>query len=184
MKRTDCKIPSAPRRHDGPHSLRRVQTAHTLVFTNWRSEPFYGFSSASHAKIKRPASGRLISGGDTGTRTLDPMIKSHLLYQLSYVPKTEPESKNISILFPWFGANFDIFQIKLQEKIIKICTFLFFGGCRIRQMLGQVHSSDTVRIQPIKDMPHYVFRILCRYMTIFMKLVFIHKVGDIACQPR
>ena len=30
-------------------------------------------------------------GGDTGTRTLDPMIKSHLLYQLSYVPKTEPE---------------------------------------------------------------------------------------------
>ena len=38
----DCKSPSAPRRRDGPHSLRKVQTAHTLVFTNWRSEPFLG----------------------------------------------------------------------------------------------------------------------------------------------
>ena len=36
------KSPSAPRRRDGPHSLRKVQTAHTLVFTNWRSEPFLG----------------------------------------------------------------------------------------------------------------------------------------------
>ena len=30
-----------------------------------------------------------IFGGGTGTRTLDPMIKSHLLYQLSYASKTE-----------------------------------------------------------------------------------------------
>ena len=44
------------------------------------------------AEIKKPPDGGfLISGGDTGTRTLDPMIKSHLLYQLSYVPRTEPE---------------------------------------------------------------------------------------------
>ena len=40
-------------------------------------------------KIPRKSAGFL--GGDTGTRTLDPMIKSHLLYQLSYVPKTELE---------------------------------------------------------------------------------------------
>ena len=42
----------------GPLSLRKVQTAHMLVFTNWRSEPFYGFSSVCHTKIKRPESGR------------------------------------------------------------------------------------------------------------------------------
>ena len=30
-----------------------------------------------------------ILGGDTGIRTLDPLIKSQLLYQLSYVSKTE-----------------------------------------------------------------------------------------------
>jgi len=41
-QKTDCKSPSAPRRRDGPHSLRKVQTAHMLVFTNWRSEPFLG----------------------------------------------------------------------------------------------------------------------------------------------
>ena len=47
-----------------------------------------GSSSLRPGKIKRPLMRPLnFSGGDTGTRTLDPMIKSHLLYQLSYVPK-------------------------------------------------------------------------------------------------
>ena len=64
----------------------------------------------------------LICGGDTGTRTLDPMIKSHLLYQLSYVPKTGPGIKNFAILFPRVGGNFDIKKFKLQEKI----SFLLF----------------------------------------------------------
>ena len=42
------------------------------------------------AETKKPPNGGVfISGGATGTRTLDPMIKSHLLYQLSYSPKTE-----------------------------------------------------------------------------------------------
>lgn len=46
------------------------------------------YSSLRPGKIKRPLMRPLnFSGGDTGTRTLDPMIKSHLLYQLSYVPK-------------------------------------------------------------------------------------------------
>jgi hypothetical protein len=31
-------------------------------------------------------------GGRTRARTWDPMIKSHLLYQLSYAPGTGPES--------------------------------------------------------------------------------------------
>ena len=50
--------------------------------------PSSGSSSLRPGKIKRPLMRPLnFSGGDTGTRTLDPMIKSHLLYQLSYVPK-------------------------------------------------------------------------------------------------
>ena len=55
--------------------------------TLWRGScPFY-----PNKKIKPRVGAVCISGGDTGTRTLDPMIKSHLLYQLSYVPKTELE---------------------------------------------------------------------------------------------
>ena len=45
----------------------------------------------NHLKTKNPRVSAGYRGGNTGTRTLDPMIKSHLLYQLSYVPKTEPE---------------------------------------------------------------------------------------------
>ena len=41
-----------------------------------------------------------ILGGGTETRTLDPMIKSHLLYQLSYASNRT--------LFSAFGGNFDI----------------------------------------------------------------------------
>jgi hypothetical protein len=33
-----------------------------------------------------------LGGGRTRARTWDPMIKSHLLYQLSYAPGTGPES--------------------------------------------------------------------------------------------
>ena len=47
---------------------------------------------------------RFYLGGDTGTRTLDPMIKSHLLYQLSYVPKTEPERRTFQFFFCGSGA--------------------------------------------------------------------------------
>ena len=60
-----------------------------------------------------------ISGGTTGTRTLDPMIKSHLLYQLSYGPM-DPESNRVNAIFRWFGANFDIIKTKMQEKMQKI----------------------------------------------------------------
>ena len=52
----------------------------------------------NHLKTKNPRGAAGYRGGNTGTRTLDPMIKSHLLYQLSYVPKTE---------LPKFGAYFD-----------------------------------------------------------------------------
>ena len=45
-------------------------------------------------------------GGDTGTRTLDPMIKSHLLYQLSYVPKTGPGNQKYYYSFPMGRAIF------------------------------------------------------------------------------
>ena len=40
----------------------------------------------------QPVQSVLASGGRTRARTWDPMIKSHLLYQLSYAPGTGPES--------------------------------------------------------------------------------------------
>ena len=38
--------------------------------------------------IKPPNGGFIIYGGRAGTRTLDPLIKSQLLYQLSYASRT------------------------------------------------------------------------------------------------
>ena len=56
------------------------------------------------------------SGGDTGIRTLDPMIKSHLLYQLSYVSKTELR----------FSST-HIFTYKKKKIKKKMRFFVFYG---------------------------------------------------------
>jgi hypothetical protein len=43
-------------------------------------------------KIEKALAGQCLRlGGRTRARTWDPMIKSHLLYQLSYAPGTGPE---------------------------------------------------------------------------------------------
>ena len=56
-----------------------------------------------------------ILGGGTETRTLDPMIKSHLLYQLSYASIET---------FCKFGANFDIKKTQMQEKKYIFIAFM------------------------------------------------------------
>ena len=86
-------------------------------------------------KYEKTAEIRGFSGGDTGTRTLDPMIKSHLLYQLSYVPKTEPGKGEHGVLFPRYAGNFDIYFYKLQEKIQKIIFYLCWLGWMILKCL-------------------------------------------------
>ena len=55
-------------------------------------------------------------GGDTGTRTLDPMIKSHLLYQLSYVPKTGPGKHELAFCFRGSGQILTHLKIKIKKK--------------------------------------------------------------------
>ena len=66
-----------------------------IIKRSWERPVFYFY------KIKNLLKSTGYLGGDTGTRTLDPMIKSHLLYQLSYVPKTEPEIR-------YFAASFSV----------------------------------------------------------------------------
>ena len=66
-----------------------------------KQEFFYDQYRNQNKKPRFPA---VYLGGDTGTRTLDPMIKSHLLYQLSYVPKTEPEIRTFLFFFCGSGA--------------------------------------------------------------------------------
>lgn len=66
---------------------------------------------------------RLISGGDTGTRTLDPMIKSHLLYQLSYVPKTEPEIQNTGFCFRGSGPILTHIFIKCKKNYTNFAIY-------------------------------------------------------------
>ena len=64
-----------------------------IINGSWERPVFYFYKKKNLLK----STGYL--GGDTGTRTLDPMIKSHLLYQLSYVPKTEPKTGINTIVF-------------------------------------------------------------------------------------
>ena len=45
----------------------------------------------THFSANNPARSWICDGGRTRARTWDPMIKSHLLYQLSYAPGTGPE---------------------------------------------------------------------------------------------
>lgn len=75
--------------------VRRERREIALVLANYRVEPT-GSRPLAHVtnKKKRPLGGFFICGGTTGTRTLDPMIKSHLLYQLSYGPKTRPRTSD------------------------------------------------------------------------------------------
>ena len=92
----DCIFPCSFSLH-GPLSLRMARTAHSLVLANWRSEPFHGFSSAWSNTKKTAVKWPFISGGRAGTRTLDPLIKSQLLYQLSYASRTIlPDTNPIS----------------------------------------------------------------------------------------
>ena len=73
-----------------------------------------------------------ISGGATGTRTLDPMIKSHLLYQLSYVPKTGPGKGKPKFYFQGTGAILTYKNIKCKKKLNFFYFFSyqkFLSGC-------------------------------------------------------
>ena len=66
---------------------------------------------------KHRQSGLFYLGGGTETRTLDPMIKSHLLYQLSYASKTELLSRS--------GAILPHKKTKIK-KILQKCEFGYF----------------------------------------------------------
>ena len=56
-------------------------------------------------------------GGRTGTRTLDPLIKSQLLYQLSYAPGSIINTANVILT----GVNYSSFFNKCK-------VFVFFPG--------------------------------------------------------
>jgi hypothetical protein len=53
--------------------------------------PRKAHSGAINAKRLKKVPTHGLGGGRTRARTWDPMIKSHLLYQLSYAPGTGPE---------------------------------------------------------------------------------------------
>ena len=83
-----------------------------------RVEPFLRVRTSIFIKNKNTPPGCVfIFGGDTGIRTLDPMIKSHLLYQLSYVSKTEPP----------FGVQGIFWHIKKRKSSKKMRILKFFA---------------------------------------------------------
>ena len=102
----------------------------------------------------------LIRGGATGTRTLDPMIKSHLLYQLSYSPKTFLSRCSAHILT----------HKKTKIKKIYQKSSFFIITCRIivwcRQHLVKIIGNFTPRIQPIHNLLDGIFNMPCNRTTI------------------
>ena len=70
----------------GPLPLATVSPRYTCE-TGYRVEPTGSLPVSPNQNKNRQYVG-FNFGGATGTRTLDPMIKSHLLYQLSYSPRT------------------------------------------------------------------------------------------------
>ena len=70
---------------DGALPLATVPLRYACV-TGYRVEPLGVLVQCPNAKIKTDIKSVLIFGGRMGTRTPDPLIKSQLLYQLSYAP--------------------------------------------------------------------------------------------------
>ncbi len=98
------------------------------------------------------------SGGNTGTRTLDPMIKSHLLYQLSYVPKTGPGKQNFTILFRGSGAILTQKKSECKKKYHFLSFYFYFlvasdapslDICCARFMAATLLLSSQSSIRPI-----------------------------------
>ena len=87
------------------------------------------------------------------------MIKSHLLYQLSYVPKTGPGKGEHGVLFPRYGGNFDTYKNKNQAKIIKNAFYFFVSlvalfvpaRCWARFIAATLSESNQSKIRPIID---------------------------------
>ena len=95
------------------------------------------------------------------------MIKSHLLYQLSYVPKTGPGKGEHKALFPRYGGNFDTYKNKNQAKIIKN-AFYFVSVvavvsdiCCARFIAATLSDSIQSKIRPIIDSVYFADR--CRF---------------------
>ena len=70
--------------------LRRLETCRDQNLGNERSQ--IPAESARKSAIWKMPGSRGLDGGRTRARTWDPLIKSQLLYQLSYAPATGPES--------------------------------------------------------------------------------------------
>ncbi len=134
-----------------------VQILCKLCAKTWFFVVFYStnWSFGNRTHKQKTAEIRGFSGGDTGTRTLDPMIKSHLLYQLSYVPKTGPRKGEPWVLFLWYAGNFDTYQNKNQEKIQKFVFYFFTLGtagadgvkccCRFRAAIESESNQSKIR---------------------------------------
>ena len=69
--------------------------------------------SARHKQKKPPFQAVFICGGRAGIRTLDPLIKSQLLYQLSY-------ASNVSEFYMLFLLNASFYQKNHAIQIISL----------------------------------------------------------------
>ena len=91
----------------------------SFVLANWRSEPFLGSRPACPNKTKNRTWRFIYFGGRAGTRTLDPLIKSQLLYQLSYASKTNFLIRT-GVIIDFFLSN-----ASLYHNHFVVCAILY-----------------------------------------------------------
>ena len=72
----------------GPFHYVRLERRIRSFSSTGVPNPFTGSRPLGPHHKKRPHLWSFVSGGRAGTRTLDPLIKSQLLYQLSYASRT------------------------------------------------------------------------------------------------
>lgn len=93
----------------------------------------------------------IFCGGATGTRTLDPMIKSHLLYQLSYSPRTSFSSSSGQIMTQFYKKssknhknNIFYFEKLLFAFELNIAQFFILAAQCDQFCVGSLFDNVTI----------------------------------------
>ena len=116
----DCIFPYALSLY-GSLSLRKVQTSFHLFSPTDVPNPLRVLVRLS-LQNKKPHTAVYYFGGRAGTRTLDPLIKSQLLYQLSYASRTEFLIRT-GVIIDFFLVNASLYHNYVATNAISYALY-------------------------------------------------------------
>ena len=126
--------------------------------------PFTGSRPLGPTQKKRPYKWPFISGGRAGTRTLDPLIKSQLLYQLSYASRTILQIQTLSRLCT---AQTD--ELRIQNHLSRYKPYL---GCAPHRRMSYASRTVTGLIIDLKSTK-------CKFLFTFQHIAPSYILGVI-----